>query len=672
MNNCLQTYIIGEFYSRPKETIPVRGDRSPVKIPKDNLTVSGDFYSPKRDLTVPKGERYDVKKHADHLKMEGKMDFTDHKTTVSKGERATIIRRGDNLTVGEGSMQLETTQKASQRSMTDTRISKSTSQGVVRNQTTSQIVLGDDIGDARFEKVTTAKRTTMENRNLENGHMTVDQTLESRTSQGAETRTSADHSVQQKILSQSMSAKSSVNQSMVLNDVQRQAALSSQLTSSQTHESGAISQTTQRSSQSSTAQLHANQTGSKEVQVTREVTVTKRAAPGGGEIITTTTKSSSRGSPVRQTVTSSTAIEESSRKQDMSSSSYSQKRHVSSQSSNQQQSSGFNFSNTQQNQNRSSDQQSMSQQAKSTSQAMAESKSSNIQQNTSTSTSKQVLDSSITLASQSQVANFGQTDRNASSIGDGPAAGGSSSKNETNASNTFAASLRSSSGNITSQARGQSQSRSQIFQGETESLDRRFSSSASAYGSHNNNMSSDCAVHSHNQSQQQQQHSGGLVRSSGVAGATNRSAMSSSQADSQRYSYSHNQNQQSQQQQKQHQISMTQSSSTIGYSSGSRAQKIVRSDNLSVGQGAFGGQTSSKSYGLSQVRERVVPVRSTQQSSISLGSYAQEAGGSSYRKEFKRQTIQPCPASLIQTTKSPFKLERQTSSHTFYMPKVSD
>ncbi len=105
-----------------------------------------------------------------------------------------------------------------------------------------------------------------------------------------------------------------------------------------------------------------------------------------------------------------------------------------------------------------------------------------------------------------------------------------------------------------------------------------------------------------------------------------------------------------------------------------RAQKIMHSDNLTLGKGSFEGQAMSKTYGQYQIQDRVLPVRSTQQSSISLGSFSAESGGSStYRKQFIQQKITPCPASMIESTKSPYKLERQTSSHKFYMlPKVSD
>ncbi len=109
---------------------------------------------------------------------------------------------------------------------------------------------------------------------------------------------------------------------------------------------------------------------------------------------------------------------------------------------------------------------------------------------------------------------------------------------------------------------------------------------------------------------------------------------------------------------------------------GSRREKIVRSDNLSVSKGKFEGQTSS-TYGHFKMTERVVPVRSTQQSSISLGSYNSSPGPhqssiSSYKKEYIQREIKPCPASLLESTKSPFKYERQSSSHRFYMPNVSD
>jgi hypothetical protein len=105
-----------------------------------------------------------------------------------------------------------------------------------------------------------------------------------------------------------------------------------------------------------------------------------------------------------------------------------------------------------------------------------------------------------------------------------------------------------------------------------------------------------------------------------------------------------------------------------------RTSKVVQNDNLGLSKGNFDGQTSSRSSygGHYQMTDRVVPVRSTQQSSISLGSYNIGGSGSSYKKEFTRQEIKPCPASLLETSKSPYKYQRQSSSHRFYMPTVSD
>lgn len=162
-------------------------------------------------------------------------------------------------------------------------------------------------------------------------------------------------------------------------------------------------------------------------------------------------------------------------------------------------------------------------------------------------------------------------------------------------------------------------------------------SSASAKGDH-------CPVHNHHSHTST---SSTQNRSTAAAGKSSTSMSSS---------FSHNQQQQQMQMQS------------------SKTQRVVRTDNLSIGKGQFDNQTSSKStYGHFQTSDRVVPVRSSHTSNISIGSYSpQQVSSSSYSKTYVSQKVVPCPATLLETGKSPFRYQRQSSSHRFYMPNVSN
>lgn len=604
--------------------------------------------------------------------MEGKIDFIDKKTTsLTRGDRALIVKRTDNLKVGEGEMQSMTTQKSVHQSSLDSRLSKiSKESGVMRKQTSSSIVLGDDIGDARFEKTTTAKRTTVENRNLENGHMTVNKTIESKTTNAAETRVSSDRSTEQKILSQSMSAKSGYDQSMILNDVRKTGSSGAQIQSSSTIDKTAGAMTSsssqmtssQQSSHATSSQLHANQKGTKEVQVTREVTVTKRNAPSGGQIVTTTTTST--GKLPSQHHTSSSTEMTSSQLQSMTSEQ--RRRHEMASSSLTQSSATTALSRQEQEQ-------------------LINSSSKSHQAISSESRSTKEQSSSSALMSQTQ----SSTDRTKSTVVSSDMAAGGN-RSDSAANSTFVSSLRSTSDNLNQTSKSESQSRSQIFVGQSDygsnSMDRRLTSSVST--SYGKASSPGCAIHSNvdntnlNINTVHGSGGGGNINTRISSGSlqqqhgSSRNVMSSASKDSQRYSYSNNQ--QSQMQQSRSQVSSSSSQviqHSIGYSGGMRAQKIIHSDNLTLGKGTFEGQASSKTYGHYQIKDRVVPVRGTQQSSISLGSFSTESGGissSTYRKQFIEQKITPCPASMIESSRSGYKLERQTSSHKFYMPRVSD
>ncbi|KAB0803830.1 hypothetical protein PPYR_00800 [Photinus pyralis] len=113
------------------------------------------------------------------------------------------------------------------------------------------------------------------------------------------------------------------------------------------------------------------------------------------------------------------------------------------------------------------------------------------------------------------------------------------------------------------------------------------------------------------------------------------------------------------------------SSATYTYE---RPQKIVRQDNLSVG-GHFYGQSEAHSYGNFTKQQNIQKVervsRKSNISNINLGE-SHVTVVTSYKNEFAPRHTGPCPASLIDKPKGPFKHTRDTKSHKFYMPVVQN
>ncbi|XP_020289920.1 titin isoform X3 [Pseudomyrmex gracilis] len=88
-------YPEGEFIGKPKEDVPLKGDRADMKKPKDNLRSEGDFVQPEREGYRP-AERPEVKKPLDNLRPEG--DFERPRPEEFKpAERRTPIKHTDNL-----------------------------------------------------------------------------------------------------------------------------------------------------------------------------------------------------------------------------------------------------------------------------------------------------------------------------------------------------------------------------------------------------------------------------------------------------------------------------------------------------------------------------------------------------------------------------------------------
>ena len=111
----------------------------------------------------------------------------------------------------------------------------------------------------------------------------------------------------------------------------------------------------------------------------------------------------------------------------------------------------------------------------------------------------------------------------------------------------------------------------------------------------------------------------------------------------------------------------------------SRSERIVRKDNLSVGGGTFQGQSEAKAYGnfhssTGKTEHVSHTVRRANASHIMLGdqSYSSSQTSSSYKKEFVPRVTGPCPATLLETKKPPFKHTRDTQKHSFYLPVVSN
>jgi len=113
------------------------------------------------------------------------------------------------------------------------------------------------------------------------------------------------------------------------------------------------------------------------------------------------------------------------------------------------------------------------------------------------------------------------------------------------------------------------------------------------------------------------------------------------------------------------------SSATYTYE---RPQKIVRQDNLSVG-GHFYGQSEAHSYGSFTKQQNVQKVervtRRSNVSNISLGETNVNIV-TSYKNEYGPRRTGPCPAALVDAPKGPFKHTRDTKTHKFYMPVVSN
>lgn len=96
---------VGDFYDKPRQSGPIKGERADKIVHADNIRLEGNFSestTSRQDFqtSVSRGERYDVKKYEDQLRMDG--EFTS--TTVNremyqtfKGERADVRRPIDNL-----------------------------------------------------------------------------------------------------------------------------------------------------------------------------------------------------------------------------------------------------------------------------------------------------------------------------------------------------------------------------------------------------------------------------------------------------------------------------------------------------------------------------------------------------------------------------------------------
>lgn len=110
------------------------------------------------------------------------------------------------------------------------------------------------------------------------------------------------------------------------------------------------------------------------------------------------------------------------------------------------------------------------------------------------------------------------------------------------------------------------------------------------------------------------------------------------------------------------------------YQTYERPQKIVRRDNLTVG-GNFYGQSEAKSYGSFTKQQNVQKVervsKKSNMSHITLGD-TNVSVVTSYKKEYAPRNIGPCPAVLVNKQEGPFKHTRDTKSHKFYLPVVTN
>ena len=109
-----------------------------------------------------------------------------------------------------------------------------------------------------------------------------------------------------------------------------------------------------------------------------------------------------------------------------------------------------------------------------------------------------------------------------------------------------------------------------------------------------------------------------------------------------------------------------------------RSERIVRKDNLSVGEGTFYGQSEARAYGnfhtSTGTNERVTQTRRANTSHIMLGDHSSFSSqtASSYKNEFIPRVKGPCPATLLESKEAPFKHTRDTQKHRFYLPVVSN
>ncbi|GFG30432.1 hypothetical protein Cfor_03674, partial [Coptotermes formosanus] len=108
-----------------------------------------------------------------------------------------------------------------------------------------------------------------------------------------------------------------------------------------------------------------------------------------------------------------------------------------------------------------------------------------------------------------------------------------------------------------------------------------------------------------------------------------------------------------------------------------RSERIMRKDNLSVGEGTFHGQSEARAYGnfhtSTGTTERVTQTQRANTSHIMLGDHSSSSQtASSYKKEFIPRVKGPCPATLLESKETPFKHTRDTQKHRFYLPVVSN
>lgn len=86
----------GQFYERPQQAAPLKGDRADIRKPHDNLKPEGEFYQrPKEEVQA--GERAKPVKYGDNLRPEGDFYERPQQAAPLKGDRADIRKPQDNL-----------------------------------------------------------------------------------------------------------------------------------------------------------------------------------------------------------------------------------------------------------------------------------------------------------------------------------------------------------------------------------------------------------------------------------------------------------------------------------------------------------------------------------------------------------------------------------------------